>query len=231
MYAQVKHFAYLLLISPMLFYSCIGDDIIDDEVDPVLKIVNPIDTLAFDSSYQFTLMYLNNVGREEQAENVTWTSSEPDIISIDNAGLAHGLQTGGSIIKAETDINGVKVDDEIFVNVGEETIISTAARTGTLRTTSSYRLEGSFSLSEVEGDLVLAIEDDYDTSDRLPGLYIYLTNNPNTTSGALEIGEVTIFSGAHSYTLPSGTGLNDYSHVLYFCKPFNVKVGDGAFDN
>lgn len=231
MYAQVKYFAYLILISPLLFYSCIGDDIIDDEVDPVLKITNPIDTLAFDSSYQFTLMYLNNVGREEQVEMVNWTSSEPDIISIDDTGLAKGLQTGGAIIRAQTNANGIVVDDELFVNVGEETIIASAARTGTLATTSSYQLEGSFSLSEVEGDLVLAFEDDYISSDRLPGLFIYLTNNPNTTSGALEIGEVSIFSGEHTYTLPSGTGLNDYSHVLYFCKPFNVKVGDGAFDN
>lgn len=231
MYAHIKHFAYLILISPLLFYSCVGDDIIDDEVDRVLKITNPIDTLAFDSSYQFTLMYLNNVGREEQAEMVAWTSSEPSIISIDDSGLAHGLQTGAAIIKAETVVEGVEVTDEIFVHVGEETIIAASAREGTLKTTSSYKLDGSFSLSEVEGDLVLAFEDDYSTSDRLPGLYLYLTNNPNTTAGAMEIGEVTIFSGAHSYTLPAGTGLNDYSHVLYFCKPFNVKVGDGAFDN
>lgn len=231
MQTHLRYIYYLLLISPFVFYSCIGDDIINDRVDPVLKIINPIDTIAYDSSYQFELMYLNNIGREEQVNTVSWTSSDPAIISIDNQGLASGLTTGAAILKAEITVEGVKVSDEIIVNVGEETIVASSERTGTIVTTSSYVLEGSFSLSEVEGKLILAIEEDYKASDRLPGLYIYMTNNPATISGALELGAVEVFSGAHSYTLPEGTGINEYSHVLYFCKPFNVKVGDGPFDN
>ncbi|MEM9549152.1 MAG: hypothetical protein AAGA77_24405, partial [Bacteroidota bacterium] len=63
----------------------------------------------------------------------------------------------------------------------------------------------------------------------LPGLYVYLTNNRNTTANALEIGAVEVFNGAHTYTVED-VGINDYKFLLYFCKPFNVKVGDGEIN-
>ena len=72
------------------------------------------------------------------------------------------------------------------------------------------------------GDLVT----DLDGATSLPGLYVYLTNNPSTVNNAYEIGRVETFNGAHSYRI-SGVGLNEYDYLLYWCKPFSVKVGDG----
>ena len=43
----------------------------------------------------------------------------------------------------------------------------------------------------------------------------------------LEIGAVEVFKGAHSYILEGDIPLNQYDYLLYYCKPFNVKVGDG----
>ena len=97
---------------------------------------------------------------------------------------------------------------------------------GTIATTSSYALKGSFVLEETEDGLTLSIAEDYVASTALPGLYIYLSNNPNTTSGAYEIGAVKVFKGSHSYLLPSSIKLMDYKYILYWCKPFNVPVGE-----
>nr|HQU58856.1 hypothetical protein [Saprospiraceae bacterium] len=72
----------------------------------------------------------------------------------------------------------------------------------------------------------LEIADNYRASTSLPGLYLYLTNNPATVNNALEVGKVAVFDGAHSYHI-SGVGINDYDYLLYWCKPFSVKVGDG----
>jgi len=44
---------------------------------------------------------------------------------------------------------------------------------------------------------------------------------------AYEIGPVTVFQGAHFYDLPSTISIFDYSYILYWCKPFEVKVGEG----
>jgi len=104
--------------------------------------------------------------------------------------------------------------------------IINANRIGTIRTTSSYKLEGDFTLKEEDGKLIIDIADNYEASDALPGLYIYLTNNPNTNTGAVEIGAVDIFKGAHTYEV-TGVNINDFDYLLYFCKPFGVKVGDG----
>ena len=58
-------------------------------------------------------------------------------------------------------------------------------------------------------DLELQFASNYTASSALPGLFIYLSNNANTNGDALEIGPVTDFSGAHSYTIPN-TGILDY---------------------
>jgi len=108
------------------------------------------------------------------------------------------------------------------------TSVADTSISGTINTTSSYKLTGSFTFSESaqSSDLELKLDDDYCASTALPGLYVYLSNNRNNISSGLEIGAVEVFSGAHTYNIPN-TGINDYSFIVYFCKPFNVKVGDG----
>lgn len=222
----------LSIFSVLIGIGCIGDDIVFDTVDPVIRIDNAVDTIAIDSQYQFQFSFLNNIGMKEEISNAIWSSSDPGIIEISNDGLATAIETGSATIRVEANLDdGTTVKDEHTVAVGKRTVIETQSRTGTIRTTSSYTLEGSFELSEKNDGLVLSIGNDYKASTSLPGLYIYLTNNPNTTNGALELSKVTVFQGAHSYEIPADVELNEYKYVLYYCKPFNVKVGDGEFDN
>lgn len=113
----------------------------------------------------------------------------------------------------------------------DDDVVVTAPQSyqGSIRTTSSYKLTGSYEYGLNDaGQLVLDIAGNYEASTALPGLYVYLSNNPNSTSGSYEIGEVTVFNGAHSYTLPSSVDISDYKYILYWCKPFNVKVGDST---
>lgn len=212
-----------------LFSACIGDDIVFDTVEPTIRITNPLDTLGFGETHQFTFTYFNNVG-QEVAVNATWSSSAPDIVAITADGLATGLSMGTASITVMFDTGEKVVMETLEVVVGEESITSPLARTGTIATTSTYKLTGDFTLEEDgAGGVILSFASNYEASTSLPGLYVYLTNNPNTSVGALEIGAVETFAGEHSYTIPN-TGLQDYSHVLYFCKPFNVKVGDGEIN-
>lgn len=210
--------------------SCIGDDFVFDEVEPMVIITSNLETLALGSSFQIEAKYLDNVGIEQVLPK-NWSSSAPEIISVDQSGLITALTTGQADITAELILDDMILEDQITVTVAEETSQSTIVRTGVIETTSSYRLQGNFSLEKIGDNLVLDIDETYETTSALPGLYIYLTNNRNSNSGALEIGEVTVFAGAHSYTLPDDVGINDYQYVLYYCKPFSVKVGDGEFDN
>ena len=224
-------FITLAALSALIFNSCIGDDIINDRVDPVIRITNPIDSIEVNSSYQLEATFFNNVGKETSLD-LTWSSSDEATVEVTNTGLLTANQLGNAIITVEGDApSGEMVKYDFLIVVGNSTVVSSTERSGSLETTSSYALEGDFTLKEDGGVLKLTFDDNYKASSALPGLFVYLTNNPNTTAGAFEIGAVSDFDGAHSYDLPNSIGLMDYEYVLYFCKPFNVKVGDGQFQN
>lgn len=227
----MKYFQWLLYLSMIgLLSSCIGDDIIDDEVDPIVRIVNLIDTLQVGTDYQFESSFLNNIGVSEDVP-FDWSSSDPSVISISPMGLASAI-TPGQVSITATAITDEDTYEEIFsLTAGASTseVEETSIRTGTISTTSSYELKGAFSITNADGPLLIDIADDYRASSALPGLFVYLSNNPNSISGAKEIGEVKVFSGAHQYTV-TGVDINKYNYLLYYCKPFNVKVGDGKID-
>ncbi len=224
----MKNIRYLVVLLPFLA-SCIGDDVIFDAVPEAVRITASVDTLGLGDTFQFEARFTNTIGVTED-QPVNWRSSAPEIVGIDANGLATGIAAGTAEIEAEVSGSEGAVRDVFPVVVGAETSEPTVtSRTGTIKTTSSYLLEGSFTLTQTGSDLSLIIGDDYRASSALPGLYLYLTNNPNSVNGALEIGEVTVFSGEHSYLIPD-TGLFDYEYIFYHCKPFNVKVGDGKID-
>ena len=225
-----KHMKFLIYFFPivLLLSGCIGDDIINDTVDPELRIMNPIDSLTVGQSHQFDATYFNNIGLEETVD-IVWNSSDLEVLNVEDNGLATGIKSGSVMVSAEAE----SLKEEFLLTVTEETVINDEPaneRSGIIQTTSFYTLEGNFTMRAEGNDLILEIDESYRASSGLPGLYLYLTNNPNSVNGAFEVGEVEVFSGAHSYTI-SGVGLNDHSHLLYFCKPFAVKVGDGEFEN
>lgn len=220
----------LVTLLSVTFISCIGDDIVFDEVVETIRITNAPDTLALDSEYRFEYIYLDKTGNEGQAINVKWQSSDPEVIDISQDGNANALQSGRATIEVTALIDGVELLDQADVVVGESTVLNNDSKSGTIKTTSSYVLEGSFTLQQTGNDLTLQIADDYRASSSLPGLVLYLTNNPNTIEGSLEISPVTVFNGAHEYLIEN-VDIEEYGYLLYFCKPFRVKVGDGKIND
>ena len=224
----MKYTFLTLFIATLLLASCIGDDIIFDTVQEEVRILNPIDSLGVGDTYQFEASFINQVGQMED-QTIDWSSSDPSLLSIDATGLATGLERGAVELQASVERSGQDpVVQTMPLIIGDNTSANTNQRSGTIRTTSSYVLEGDFVVKkQSDGSLILEVADNYAASEALPGLYLYLTNNPATNNGALEIGEVKVFKGAHTYQLPGEVELNTYSHLLYYCKPFSVKVGDG----
>jgi hypothetical protein len=215
---QLKLIPLLLILS---FFGCIKDDYIDDSQETELRITSTIDTLAMGDSYQMEALYLDNTGTSQNV-GINWSSADPTIISITDEGLATGNNPGNTNLYATYE----SLIDTINVAVGATTMTMPEMREGTASTTSSYALTGYFTLIEDGDNLILEFFNDYNASTALPGLVVYLSNNANSSGSALEIAAVTTYNGAHSYSIPN-TGINDYKYVLYFCKPFNVKVGHG----
>ena len=193
-------------------------------IDERLSINNPTEELNINNTYQYTTTYTNSTGETENT-SITWQSSNTSVITVSNTGLITAVAPGEAIITAtvNSSSNTLTTQDTVIVkgNAAQE-------KTGTLRTSSSYELKGSFTLKEIPNtnDLELRIDENYVASQRLPGLYLYFTNNINTVANAKEIEKVTVFKGAHTYIIKN-TGINDFSHLLYWCKPFGIDVGNG----
>lgn len=220
------------LILACLFSSCIKDDIIDDEVEPTLRITNPVENLEINTTYQFEYRYLNNIGAVEDAV-ITWSSSDDTIVEIDETGLATANAIGTAVITAEyLNEEAVLITDTTSLEVSESpTVVAPTLQSisGTIATTTFYVLEGDFEYRETDTGVILDIASNYEASSGLPGLYVYLSNNRNSIANAHEIGAVSVFSGAHTYEIED-IGFQDYRFIVYFCKPFNVKVGEAELN-
>lgn len=223
---QIKLLIFLLSIG--LLSSCIKDDFVEDTIQATLRITTNLESIEIESEHQFNALYLNNVGQETDVE-IDWSSSDSDIISISKQGLAKAVGLGSAIIKAEYLNGNTLVEDITTVEVGQATIIGSQSISGKIGTTSSYALEGDFVFSETSTGVSVSFSDNYKASSALPGLFVYLSNNKNSIANAFEIGEVKSFTGAHDYDV-EGVEFNQFNYLVYFCKPFNVKVGDGKLN-
>jgi hypothetical protein len=218
----------------LVLSSCIKDDILEDFVQPEIRISGSIDTLGVDSVFAFQARFFNNIGQDEDIE-ITWTSSDESIATV-NAGQVRGVSEGDAIISASYFYpeENLEVTASEMITVGEAILpppVEDPLRIidGVIRTTTFYPLEGDFQFIEEEEGVTIDIASNYIADNRLPGLYIYLSNNRNSIAGALEIAEVTQFSGAHTYSVPE-VEFEDYAFIVYFCKPFNVKVGEAELN-
>lgn len=229
----LKIFTFLFFASIFLL-ACVENDFINDLIDERISIDNPIDEIQVNDTHQLNATFFNNVGQEEQI-TLSWSSSNTAVATIDNQGLLTGVAEGTSTIGVSATLqDGSTVSQEKQITVTTEAVDNggPVSKSGMIVSTSSYTLRGDFTISEIENsqDLDLQIEGNYQASTSLPGLYLYLSNNPNSISGALEVGAVQVFNGAHSYTI-SETAINDYKYLLYWCKPFSVKVGHGEIND
>jgi len=221
-----------LLVCILFFFGCIGEDIVNDEVDPEVRILNPVNSISVSEMYQFNATFFNNVGQPEPV-SISWSSSNESVAAINNNGLINAISEGQTTIKAIVSYNSTTIETDTAITVITGTVDqSLDTKSGTIISTSGYELTGDFTLKMIENtnNLQLTLGSSYKASSSLPGLYVYLTNNPNTVANAYEIGPVTIFEGSHTYTIPN-VGINDYSYLLYWCKPFGVKVGGGDINN
>lgn len=223
----------LALITITSFLSCVENDYIDDRIDERLSINTIIQELQVDETYQLEAQFFNNVGEATNSQ-LTWSSSNDNIATVNQNGLLTAVSEGTVTITVETNapdagLLKARIDIEIIAGTTNNNPIS---KSGTITTTSSYTLEGNFTISEIANSTNLKIEvaDNYKASSSLPGLYLYLSNNPNSIGSAIEIGAVQVFNGAHEYTI-NNTSINDYKYLVYWCKPFSVKVGHGEIED
>lgn len=197
------------------------------EYSPTLRITNPITSLAQADTYQLTYLFIDELSMQATPSSLTWESSDESILTVNSSGLLSGNAEGTAIITATINHNSNTVVEQITVMVSSTTEMMDGTRFGELTSSSAAMLAGSFEIDVNEADeLVISFGENYAIDNSLTGLYVYLSNSPSQLTGAVEVGEVTVFSGAHQYEVP-GVGLLDYAYLVYAIKSNQNILGSG----
>ena len=220
-----------LSINDSGFATATSDGEATVQVSVVTALGNTIsDKTSFTISKAVTVITETATMTVDSGTTTTATTSDITTSTIDSGTTASILTSTSATTTTVSDTSSTTTDTDSTPTVDDDVVV-TAPRTyqGKIRTTSSYELTGSYEYGLNDaGQLVLNIGDDYLASTAIPRLLVYLSNNPNSPSGVDLIAEVTVFSGAHSYVLPSSIDISDYKYILYWCKPFIVKAGDST---
>ena len=80
----MRRLPFLLLF----LFSCVGEDVVMDVVDPEVRITNPINNLEINTSYTFEYMYLDNAGMSATPDEVSWSTSDANIAIVNQQGEA-----------------------------------------------------------------------------------------------------------------------------------------------
>ena len=204
---------------PSLEWSAIPPTAAEIQPDGTLKALSAGDVMltvstvglhgnSIEASLSFTIS--PNVITETSTEttDTTTTTSDTSTATTDTTTSTTDTATSTSDTSTTTsdtttntsDTATSTTDTSTSTNVDEGIVVAPQFFEGQIRTTSSYTLEGNFRYEHNGTQIILSIDDSYRASSSLPGLYLYLTNNPNSPEDGYEVGAVSVFSGAHSYT-------------------------------
>lgn len=105
-----------LLVCILFFFGCIGEDIVNDEVDPEVRILNPVNSISVSEMYQFNATFFNNVGQPEPV-SISWSSSNESVAAINNNGLINAISEGQTTIKAIVSYNSTTIETDTAITV------------------------------------------------------------------------------------------------------------------
>lgn len=192
--------------------------------DEELRIVSQTQSMEVGTQFQFEAQFFNSSGDVDNTVFPDWASSAPDIISINQNGLARALAEGNATISA---IGQGKTSS---VEVNAFTEFTNTSRSGSLEGR-GYNISGSFTLTQEEDQLILSFEN-ASIDPNAPGPYYYLSNQERSVTGGVNLGKSAdgTFTINVSDVSPETT-INSYDYVIVWCEPFNVTLGLGSLSN
>ena len=218
--------------------GCVGTDLIDDLATNRLTVaINPPDdpSLEVGDSLQLTVQLLPP-GTNPEDVFLTWSSSRPEVVTVDDTGLVRARAEGTAEVTVAA--NGTASDPYPLV-VGAAVVPpeATGARTGALMGSGGYQASGTVTLQRGDdGILRLMTSDDFTVSVAL-GTYLYLSNSQEggaTASGGLEIADVSeSATGAQVFNVTEIDGsvmLDTYQYVVVLCKPAQLTFGSAKLN-
>ncbi len=192
--------------------------------DEELRIVAQTQSMEVGTQFQFEAQFFDSSGEVDPTIIPDWASSAPDIISINQNGLARALSAGDATITAIANGKTSSVVVSAFSDV------TNTIRSGSLEGR-GYRISGSFQLQVQDDQLILSFEN-ASIDPNAPGPYFYLSNQERSVTGGINLGKSEDGTFSINVTEVSpGTTIDSYDYVIVWCEPFNVTLGLGQLSN
>ena len=191
-------------------------------------ILNPVTNLPVGDSVRLQAKVFDGNGQEMNGQLLSWQTSQPSVATISTDGWLRGLSPGTTQITA-TLIGGLSSPSSSVTVSLPNTVQS---RSGTFTGNAGYMVNGTATLSQMGNQLNLAFGSDFQSSNG-PMLAVYLAKNASgslTASNSLKLANLISNTGAQMYTVPSGTALTDFNHVVIYCIPFNIRFGTASLN-
>jgi Electron transfer DM13/Bacterial Ig-like domain (group 2) len=151
-----------------------------------------------------------NTGSVISGLSFTWQSSSNTLVEVTNAGLVTGKAYGTADITAAA------------MSIQSAPVMVQVIRKGTFTGLGST---GMGKLKIENGVLKLQTTPDFSVSTGAPDLRIYLGNNNNNITGAVEVASLNQRSGAQSWNVPAPTTITQFRYVIVWCKQFGGTYG------
>jgi len=183
-------------------------------------ILAQMSTMTLSGTQQLQAQVYNSSSTLLSGKSITWISSDTSILKTTTAGFVTAIKAGNATITATSEgVNSIAYS----INV------NATSRMGTFSKVGSYSINGSGILKvDAGGNLKIEFSTDFSISSG-PDLFVYLSNVSSgsavNTSGLL-IASLGSTSGARTYTVPSGTGINDYKYLVVHCRQFSSTFGN-----
>jgi trimeric autotransporter adhesin len=149
----------------------------------------------------------------------TFTSANPSIATVSNSGVVQGVAYGTANITAMAN------------NIMSLPVPAAVVRSANFN--GPFSAAGLVKIKVVNGVFRLQTGAGFSVSTGAPDLRIYLSNNTNSITDAIEVATLGQRTGAQDWAIPSVNtagqtvmlGFNNYKYVLVWCKQFGGSYG------
>jgi len=177
--------------------------------------------VASGASITLQIEVLTVVGVPVAGADISWVSSNNEIVTVDSNGVVTSVNNGSAQVWAVA--NGVQ-SNTLNINSGN------TERNGIFSNANGYETSGTAKLFyDNNGALMLELSSDFQTDFAL-GTFVYLSNSTSgsaTASGGLEIAGIT--TGGYKLfnvsTVDQSVNIDTYNRVIILCKPASITFG------
>ncbi|MEO8227258.1 MAG: DM13 domain-containing protein [Gemmatimonadota bacterium] len=91
-----------------------------------------------------------------------------------------------------------------------------------------HKASGAFEITTTDGKSQVKLGDDFSV-EKGPDVYVLLSRSAKGgQSGSVNLGKLMKFSGAQTFDVPAGTKLSGFSHLVLWCKKYNVTMATAS---